>query len=370
MRQHIKEVLAAGDDAADSYIINWLAWAVQHPDEPAEVALVLQGGRGSGKGTLGNAMCRLFGQHASHISSPSHLVGKFNEHLRDTCLLFADEALWPGDKSAEGNLKRLITEPTLFIEPKFRRGRDVPNMLHVLMASNEDRSVPAGERERRYAAFQVSEHKQQDEAWFKPLYAQLEAGGYAAMLHDLLRHPLGDWHPRRVLMTEALRGQQVESLDPLDSWVLEFLEDGCLPTSPAAKNPAIALSHSQPDIDTGRNLENGLFDLARKRSLALRYKDDQVLARHLAKKVGCTPWRSRDQRGWEFPPLADCRANWEERYPGWQWRHPEIVEWGWGEDSDDGPLPNYIRTGSARGLEGIEQALGAAFPRRAKSQAK
>ena len=71
-----------------------------------------------GKGTLGNALVRIFGQHATHISSVDHLAGRFNAHLRDACFLFADEAWWPGDKSAEGTLKRLITEPTLFIEAK------------------------------------------------------------------------------------------------------------------------------------------------------------------------------------------------------------------------------------------------------------
>src|SRR5262249_20852760 len=102
MRQRIKDVIAAGDADADTYIMNWIAWAVQHPAEPAEAALVLIGGRGTGKGTLGNALVRVFGQHATHISSVKHLVGHFNVHLRDACFLFADEAYWPGDKSGEG----------------------------------------------------------------------------------------------------------------------------------------------------------------------------------------------------------------------------------------------------------------------------
>jgi hypothetical protein len=220
MRQHIREVLANGNDEHDRYIMNWIAWAVQHPDEPAEAALVLLGGKGSGKGTLGNSLCRLFGQHASHISSASHLTGRFNQHLRDCCLLFADEAYWPGDKAAEGNLKRMITEPTLAIEPKFKDLITVPNMLHVLMASNEKWVVPASEHERRYAVFKGSDHRLQDRSWFGPLYEQLQNGGYAAMLYDLLRHPLGDWHPRDVPMTDALREQQTRSMDPLDVWVV------------------------------------------------------------------------------------------------------------------------------------------------------
>jgi Family of unknown function (DUF5906) len=147
---HLFRVVASKDKQRFRYVLNWMAWCVQNPDKRAEVALVMEGKRGTGKGTLGNALCKLFGQHSIHISSAERLAGRFNGHLRDTVFLFADEAYWPGDKGAEGELKRLITEPTLNIESKGRDTVSVPNLLHVLMASNEDWVVPAGERERRY----------------------------------------------------------------------------------------------------------------------------------------------------------------------------------------------------------------------------
>jgi hypothetical protein len=326
MRRHLKEVIAAGNEEAHEYILNWLAWACQHPADRAEVALVLKGGRGTGKGTIGNAMCHIFGQHATHISSADHLAGRFNAHLRDVCLLFADEAYWPGDRSAEGTLKRLITEPTLFIEAKGRDAVTCENMLHVLMASNSDWVVPAGERERRFAVFQVSEDRRQDQSWFGPLYAELESGGYAAILFDLLRRDLGDWHPRRVPMTEALRQEQLRSLQPVDTWVVTLLEDGVLPRGEGVDQPNRALSHSKADLD-GRNPKDGLFDVARANVPGLRHVNDQVLAERL-KQLGCTPWRSNLKRGWEFPPLSECRARWEEKYPDWPWREPDLKDWG------------------------------------------
>jgi hypothetical protein len=270
------------------------------------------------------------------ISSIEHIAGRFNAHLRDTCLVFADEAYWPGDKKAEGTLKRLITEPTLFIEAKGLDGVTVDNMLHVLMASNSDWVVPAGEHERRFAVFQVSEDKRQDKDWFAPLYQQLENGGYAAMLHDLLYRELGDWHPRQVPMTEALRDQQVRNLEPLDAWLVGLLDSGVLPTG--GDQPNRVPSHSYHDID-GRNPKNGLFDVARERVPALRRLDDQVLARHL-RKLGCEPWRNKTQRGWEFPPLLECRAKWEEKYPGWKWNHLEATEWVTDWYPDESPNKN------------------------------
>jgi hypothetical protein len=41
------------------------------------------------------------------------------------------------------------------------------------------------------------------------------------------------------------------------------------------------------------------------------------------------------KRGWSFPPLADCRAAWEKRYPKWPWRDTTIIEWRAEETDDD-----------------------------------
>lgn len=193
------------------------------------------------------------------------------------------------------------------------------------MASNENWLVPAGEHERRYAVFEVSEEKRQDDDWFAPLYKQLENGGYGAMLHDLLHRDLGGWHPRQIPMTKALREQQMRSLEPTDAWIVGLFEEGILPRSMEVNHPNRALSRSKPDVD-GRNPRAGLFDVARDRDSRLRHISDQVLAGCLS-KWGCIPWRDSQARGWEFPPLKDCRARWEEKYPGWEWQHPELLEW-------------------------------------------
>src|SRR5262245_36444163 len=133
-------------------------------------------------------MSRMFGQHGRHISSPEHLTGRFNHHLRDCAFLFCDEAYGPKDKSAEGVLKRLITEDTITIEQKGHDPFEQPNYLHVLIASNNDWVVPAGAFERRFVVLRVAETHRQEAEWFAPIYAELKAGGLAAMLYDLLHH--------------------------------------------------------------------------------------------------------------------------------------------------------------------------------------
>lgn len=149
LRRHIVDVICGGNEDHANYLLRWIAWTLQHPTEPSEVVIVLRGRTGTGKGVLGRILTKLFGGHGMQISDRKHLVGSLNAHLLQVCLLFADEAFWPGDKSAEGMLKRMITEPTLFVEPKGLDGFEVKNRLSIIMASNEGWVVPASEDERR-----------------------------------------------------------------------------------------------------------------------------------------------------------------------------------------------------------------------------
>src|SRR5215831_15130194 len=339
LRKHIRETLAAGDQSVYQYIMNWLAWTVQHPDQQAEVALVFIGERGSGKGTLGKALSKIFGQHALHLSSPEHLTGRFNAHLRQCTFLFADEAYGPKDKSAEGTLKRLITEDTLTIEQKGRDPIEVPNLLHVMMASNNEWVIPAGAYERRFMVQRVSEAHRQDPAWFGPLYKQMREGGYAAMLFDLLARDLGDWHPRDIVHTEALTEQQEESLSPLDEWWFELLQTGVL-AGADENDPSRAISNEyEEEIEepTGWGgtrkrtvCHEGLYDQARRISPKLKGRSDTALGRYLRDR-GCQNAWIGHQRGWQFPPLTKCRADWLERFPKTEWYDFDIEDWTIGE---------------------------------------
>ena len=134
MQAHIKNILAKGNEEYETYILNWAAWAAQNPDKRAEVVLVLMGGEGDGKGVFLNGLCKIFGRHSKHISSMDQLTGKHNAHLRECSLLYVDEAYWAASKAGLGAFKRLITEETLFIEPKFIDAGEVPNYLKIVLA--------------------------------------------------------------------------------------------------------------------------------------------------------------------------------------------------------------------------------------------
>ncbi len=270
LRRHIYLVLANKDKVSFKYIIKWIAWALQNPEKPAEVALVFRGGRGTGRGFVGRALKNIFGQHGIHISSRDHFVGRFNAHMMDCAFLF-------------------------------------------------------GMDERRIAMFNVSEEYKQNKKYFAPLYAEMDDGSIAAMMHDLLQMDLKDWHPRDdVPQTKALHEQKEHSLSPADQWWLSLLQTGELPGPRHAPkegepNPRLAVSKT-------------LFEHAHATVYQLRYYTLNQLGKML-KDYGCdrnTNWRINGQRAWQFPSLKDARAAWDKRmktHTEWEetaeWEHPE-----------------------------------------------
>jgi len=352
-KKHIKEVIADNNKEVETYVLNWLAFLFQFPELQAEVALALIGGKGFGKGFLGNMLCRIFGQHGIHISTPNHLTGRFNAHQRDCCFLFADESYWYGNKLAAGALQRLITEPDLAVEGKGKDIITVPNRMHVMLAAEEGSVVPAGKNERRYVVLHLNGKYAQQKAYFTPLFEEMKNGGCAAMLYDLLHNrKLEGWHPREIIHTSGIVEQQNLNLDALEAWGVNLLQRAQLPGA-GSKDPSIAPSNDWEDegvetslvggevsFDTplaysssGRatRMRPGLYSDARKSSPKLRDASDNELATFLKDKMGCTPvWHVGSDRGrgrgWKFPLLADARKEWEKTHPGWQWQE-ECTWW-------------------------------------------
>lgn len=344
LKRLLLEGLCDGDEAMYEYVLNWSSFMVQHPDRPAEVALIFRGQKGTGKGTYFRFLGELAGKHSMHISSQHHLTNHFNAHLRDCIFLFADEAMWAGDKRAEGTLKALITEPTIVVEQK---GKDVVtarNHLHIAMASNEDWVFPASmEDERRLAITDVNDRFRGDRAFFTKLYAQMKGGGLQAMLFELKTRDISRFHPRQdVPATKALANQKLQSLDSWDSWWYESLCTGDLG---GHGEPLLGDWRKGPVVWSVDDMKDGLEQHLRKvgdRYFGRRSMDTvmgQRLQRRIlrdVKKVRLTcPDGRRDLKadasgrvyGYRMPSLTECRTMFEGQLGsklGWDARVADV----------------------------------------------
>lgn len=313
MQYHIRYVICADNEELYQYVLGWMACAIQHPDRPGEVALVLQGASGAGKGSFAHSFGRLFGQHYMQITQPKHLVGNFNAHLRDCTLLFADEAFFAGDHQGGSTLKALITEPTIMIEPKGVNSFSVSNYLHIIMASNSDWVVPAGPRERRYCVLQVSDMRAQDSGYFAALKLEMESGGFEAMLYELLNMDISKFNVRKIPFTVGLREQMLQSLTPEVCWWYEELKKGELWMA-GSKEPPYTRSTIKEGINVGRDTLYQDFAEACKRLHTSRSGRTQLgilLKKHLPIGWPRTYRDPKNSRYYGLPPLEEARAHFE-----------------------------------------------------------
>jgi phage/plasmid primase-like uncharacterized protein len=189
MKSHILNVICGGNEKYFNYFIQWMARIVQDPGgKRPGVTIVMKGKKGTGKSLVSEYFGSIFGDAYLPIANQHHILGNFNMHLSKCLFLFLDEAIWGGDKKAEGILKHLITSDVNMFEPKGIDSVAMKSYLNIMIASNEDWVIPATADERRFFALDVKMDLQGKEkrAYFNAIYEEMQNGGPAAMLHDLL----------------------------------------------------------------------------------------------------------------------------------------------------------------------------------------
>jgi hypothetical protein len=306
-------VCSGGQELYD-YYLNWLARAVQSPATPGEVAIVLRGKKGVGKGVAVQWPGSLFGAHFLHVTNSDHVVGRFNKHLWGCVLCFADEAFYAGDKRHESVLKSMITERQIMVEPKGVDPFLAPNFIHLLIAGNDAWLVPASLDERRFLVLDVGDEHREDFEYFAAIEKQMLNGGREALLHLLLERDISDFQVRRVPETDALNDQKALTLRGPARIVFNMLASGTAPILREIEDP----NFSAVFVAT--------------RDVAGSAKDETAVGRELA-RIALDPGGDRQRidgrqrRGFWLPSLEEARTAWE-RVQGARVRWPPGGRWG------------------------------------------
>lgn len=263
--EHLREVICDGIADHAEYVLDLLAVTVQQPGTPTGKALALRGPQGVGKSLFVNAFGRLFGRHFTTVSSRKHITGDFNAHLSGRVVVFADEAIWGGNRQDVGTLKRLITERTIIIERKGVDAHEERNCIHLFMATNEDWIFPAGDQERRGVILDVM--RKMPRAYFNALVEEIESPSFAPSLLALLQArdiSSGRWRER--LDTQGLRDQQDLTADLPRQWWRMKLDEGVLGGEP----------HWPAQIDTEWCYQNYLDEMGTQRGAGYSHRGTRM----------------------------------------------------------------------------------------------
>lgn len=323
-KDHLQTNICGGNEDHFRWLWGWFANMVQRPREKPGTAIVLRGGQGCGKTTVGQVFGSLISQHFHLVDDPRFVTGNFNSHMAHCLLLQADEAMWAGDKSAEGRLKGLITADSQLIEFKGVDAQRQPNFVRIFMTTNHDWAVPAGPDERRFAVFDVEGHAAGNHGYFAELHGELEAGGREALLHDLLAFDLASVNLRDIPKTAALLDQKMHSLDPVEEWLRDRL---------AAASP-VRGRDGWPDSIESEALYDDFIRSAER--IGIRRKAGQTAFGMKIKKLLPGVGKGRDtvigedgvqRRVWVYrlPPLKVCRDAFADRLG-------QAIEWVGGDD--------------------------------------
>lgn len=205
---HIREVIARGEELVYEYILNWFAFILQKPADKTEVALVITGKEGTGKNVFTNVLCKLLGRYANpNLTNISHIVGRFNGALEDKKLIVCNE-LSSADTNKYLNsdaLKSVITDKTVNIETKGIDSRLRENVVNLILVSNHFGPVRITDDDRRYLVIETSDQKCKQYDYFKSLHDSFNDDFYNTLFNFFMNRDISNFNPRDTPDTEEKR---------------------------------------------------------------------------------------------------------------------------------------------------------------------
>lgn len=229
--QYVTEIVANNDEGLANWVLDWCADLLQKPAEKSGTALVLVGVQGAGKTFLGqHVLGKIIGKaHYVQINKIESLTDKFNMMTSDNKIFVqCDEAMHSYQKNVAAQMKSIITDETLTVEPKGVNAYKKPNHMHLLFTSNEENTaifIDPTPHERRFTVSKVSSARAKDIVYWEEMHAWIKLG-LPKVMRWLLDRPYDKKNILRPYLTDAKRDIQRVGVDPEVSWLINRVASG------------------------------------------------------------------------------------------------------------------------------------------------
>lgn len=204
------------------YFLNYLAHAIQKPENMPMTSIVIKGPQGAGKGTLIVNTVLGLNNNSKHIEDINMLIGDFNGHLADAFFICADELSFGGNKQEANRLKTFITEKQRTINDKMKTAFKVDAYTRSFILSNEDYVVNVEQGDRRYIISECSSELKGNYDWFDKYQNWLKDGGFNNIMYFLVNRDIKNFNPLEIPVTEAKVDLQVKSSDLSTKFLIDL----------------------------------------------------------------------------------------------------------------------------------------------------
>jgi len=306
------EVISDRDSAKYDYLLNFLAHAVQKPEEKPGVMLFFHGGQGTGKGTLLELLGKIWPYTTLFVQDVKEVVGDFNGGVERNYFILMDEALFAGDGKSANALKSMVTEPLMRINEKNQPRRTIGSVHRFVAATNSEVVAKVETDDRRFFICEVSRERQQDTEYFSRLKkAFVDGVTVPAFVEALERRDLRGFEVRRRPKTAEHGRNVLAGLRGFEAFIYDCLQQGQLGYdnfAPVFRDTEIHVGNQQlvEAYKQFRSVAGARYEDMKTTGMKQYLK--KVFGKHVDAKVYVPHDAKQPVRGVKFPPLGVMRS--------------------------------------------------------------
>jgi len=161
------------------YLLKYLAWIVQNPNNKCMVSLLfrdedglLSKGGGTGKNLFFDELIakNIIGEnYCVNVADNSELYGNFNSMFENKLFVFVEEASGKDNHQNADKMKANISRKRMVVKKKCVAEYDITDLANYIWATNNRNSIPIGLGNRRYSVFEVNACMRDNEKYFTDL---------------------------------------------------------------------------------------------------------------------------------------------------------------------------------------------------------
>jgi hypothetical protein len=254
MCNHNKEDLAEFE--------KWIAQMIQFPDTKSFMP-IFQSGEGSGKGSFVQLMTKILGADKVMLTAnpEEHVVGRFNNMMETTFLVFMDEISKQVTNGVIDKLKNIVTEPTIQIQHKGKGSYTMKSFHRLGGLTNEwNAGITITKGSRRFFVVSMSDEKKGDTAYWNRFYSLLEKEHVVLGFYDYYKTMKVDRKLTQPKTTEFAKELMTLSVDVPTLWLTDMIRDARVNKATYTSNAELSKKYKTIDIkDADGNVEKNRY---------------------------------------------------------------------------------------------------------------